>query len=216
VDPNTAARSIKGTGIVTRPGQQDQKCVNCKYMDIESGICSLWSEKKGDEVWVMPEWSCPDFVPRRRAWVFGGPHPHRPRLHKTYRNKFPHLQYEVIDRFTRVYNCIAYSIGVTDRWVWDEVDMNEDGTASFTEFASFYKKHGYEPTTNEHEAIIAVFGFNRLGGRIEVKHAARKEDDWWYSKMGSGSLLKHKEMDVFRESSYGEPLMMFKEGRTQR
>lgn len=212
MDPNTAARSIKGTKIVMQPGPQNQKCVNCNYMDIESGLCGLWTEKKGDQVWVMPEWYCEGFIPRKQQWMFSGPHPHRPKLFKTYRNKFPHLEYEVIDRFSRVYNCIAYSIGVTNRWVWDEVDMDEDGTASFTEFIAFYKKHGYTPSTNENVATVAIYGFNRLGGRIEVKHAARKRDGWWYSKMGSGSLLRHKEMDVFRESSYGEPLMMFEEG----
>ena len=36
------------------------------------------------------------------------------------RQSFPHLghDYEVIGPATKVYNCIAWSINVTDHWVW--------------------------------------------------------------------------------------------------
>ncbi len=140
-----------------------------------------------------------------------GPHPHRPKLFSTYRNQFPHLNYEVVDRYTKAYNCIAFTIGVTDRWVWNEVDLNENGTASYLEFIRFYQKHGYTPTFDDDKAVICIYGIISKLGEISVKHGARKIDNMWYSKMGSGSLLRHKNLDVFRDSSYGEPLMKFKE-----
>lgn len=139
----------------------------------------------------------------------GGLPPHRSRLHRLYESDFPHLEYEILDRYTRVYNCIAYTIGVTNRWVWNEVDFNKDGTAAYTEFIRFYDLHGYEPTPDEGQAEICIYGIITHGS-IDVKHGSRKDGNWWYSKMGSGDLLRHKEMDVFRESSYGEPLLMFK------
>tara|TARA_B100001287_G_scaffold276811_1_gene289629 strand:+ start:922 stop:1356 length:435 start_codon:yes stop_codon:yes gene_type:complete len=141
--------------------------------------------------------------------LYGGMPPHRPKLHRLYESEFPHLNYEIIDRFTKTYNCIAFTIGVTDRWVWDEIDFNRDGTSAYTEFVRFYDLHGYIPTMNEDEAVICVYGFINFGN-VDVKHGSRKEGNWWYSKMGSGDLLRHKNMDVFRNSSYGEPLMMFK------
>jgi len=139
----------------------------------------------------------------------GGLPPHRSRLHRLYERAFPHLEYEILDRYTRVYNCIAYTIGVTNRWVWNEVDFNKDGTAAYTEFIRFYDLHGFEPTPDESQAEICIYGFI-TNGNIDVKHGSRKNGDWWYSKMGSGDLLRHKEMDVFRGSSYGEPLLMFR------
>ena len=76
----------------------------------------------------------------------------RPQLLRLYRNEFPKLTVEVVERFTNSFNCIAWTIGVRDRWVWNEVDMNNDGLASFSEFISFYNKHGLMPTTIESEA----------------------------------------------------------------
>ena len=139
----------------------------------------------------------------------GGLPPHRPKLHRLYESEFPHLDYDVIDRFTRTYNCIAYTIGVTNRWVWNEVDFNKDGTSAYTEFIRFYELHGYTPTANESEADVCIYGFINAGS-IDVKHGSRKQNGYWYSKMGSGDLLRHNKMDVFRNSSYGEPLLMFK------
>tara|TARA_Y100001937_G_scaffold120701_1_gene178314 strand:- start:333 stop:623 length:291 start_codon:yes stop_codon:yes gene_type:complete len=95
--------------------------------------------------------------------------------------------------------------------VWNEVDLNENGTASYLEFIRFYQKHGYTPTFDDDKAVICIYGIISNLGEISVKHGARKIDNMWYSKMGSGSLLRHKNLDVFRDSSYGEPLMKFKE-----
>ena len=139
----------------------------------------------------------------------------RPRLMTLYRQKFPSLTVEVVERFTNAYNCIAWTIGVRDRWVWNEVDMNEDGEASYSEFIAFYAKHGLVPTAFEDEATVAIFGFERLNGRIEVKHGARREErtGMWLSKMGQGALIRHPHLRVFQDSPYGKLLLMFREIR---
>ena len=98
----------------------------------------------------------------------------RPQLLRLYRNEFPKLTVEVVERFTNSFNCIAWTIGVRDRWVWNEVDMNNDALASFSEFISFYNKHGLMPTTIESEADVAIFGFENFG-KIDVKHGAVRE-----------------------------------------
>ncbi len=136
-----------------------------------------------------------------------------PRLLKTYRNKFPSLDVEVVERFTNAYNCIAWTIGVRDRWVWNEVDMNNDGEASFSEFVAFYRKHGLIPTPFESEAVVAIFGFTSITGKISIKHGARREKGtkFWLSKMGQGGIIRHEKLDVFEDSPYGELILMFKE-----
>lgn len=133
-----------------------------------------------------------------------------PRLMKTYRNGFPGLTVEVVERFNNSFNCIAWTIGVRDRWVWREIDLNKDGTSSFTEFVAFYRRHGLVPTSFESEAEVAIFGFQR-NGNIDVKHGARKEPSgMWLSKMGQGGIIRHDDLHVFKDSPYGDMLMMFK------
>ena len=135
----------------------------------------------------------------------------RPQLLKLYRNEFPQLTVEVVERFTNSFNCIAWTIGVRDRWVWNEVDMNNDGLASFSEFISFYNKHGLMPTTIESEADVAIFGFENFG-KIDVKHGAVREkgSNYWLSKMGQGGIIRHTGLNVFGDSPYGDLLLMFK------
>ena len=91
--------------------------------------------------------------------------------------------------------------------------MNADGEASFSEFIAFYRKHGLVPTPFEDEAIVAIFGFEKINGRLDVKHGARREEGtgFWLSKMGQGGIIRHAELEVFDDSPYGKLLLMFKE-----
>ncbi len=137
----------------------------------------------------------------------------KPKLWHTYQTKFPNLNVEIVERFTNAYNCIAYSIGVTDRWVWTEVDLNEDGTATYGEFVAFYAKHGLVPTSFKEEATVALYGFRRFNGAIDVKHASRKRGNHWESKMGQGGIIRHRSLDAFDGSPYGDLLLLLKEAR---
>lgn len=52
---------------------------------------------------------------------------------------------------TPTYNCIAWSIGNTSNWIWDEVDSvygDNDGTVSLSDFDSFYLMAGLTPVIN--------------------------------------------------------------------
>jgi hypothetical protein len=125
-----------------------------------------------------------------------------------YKTSFPEVPLEIAGRRTKAYNCIAYSIGVTDRWVWNEVDLNENGEATFSEFVKFYYMHGYKPTSDPEKASIAMYG-ERKGISVAVRHAARKVGRFWESKMGQGDTLRHRDADVFENTSYGSLLMYF-------
>jgi hypothetical protein len=125
-----------------------------------------------------------------------------------YKTSFPNVPIEIAGRRTKAYNCIAYSIGVTDRWVWNEVDLNENGEASFSEFVKFYYMHGYKPTSDAEKAAIAMYGETN-GLQVAVRHAARKVGKFWESKMGQGDTLRHREAEVFNGTSYGSLIMYF-------
>lgn len=127
-----------------------------------------------------------------------------------YKQGFPEVPIEIAGRRTKAYNCIARSIGVTDRWVWNEVDLNENGEASFSEFVRFYDMHGYQPTSDESKAVIALYGV-RQGVFIAVKHAARKVNGQWESKMGQGDTIRHHEADIFGGTSYGDLMLYFEQ-----
>ena len=165
-----------------------------------------WSRKGSNGVHYRPT-SLSDF----RGAVGSTLKKTRPQLMKLYRNEFPSLTVEVVERFTDSFNCIAWTIGVRDRWVWNEIDMDENGKASFSEFISFYNKHGLIPTTIESEADVAIFGFETFG-KIDVKHGAVREkgSNYWLSKMGQGGIIRHEGLNVFGDSPYGNLLLMFK------
>tara|TARA_B100001778_G_scaffold327497_1_gene325665 strand:+ start:310 stop:762 length:453 start_codon:yes stop_codon:yes gene_type:complete len=137
----------------------------------------------------------------------------KPLLWKTYLEDFPNLEVAMVSDFNKSYNCIAWSIGVTDRWVWNEIDINEDGTANLGEFINFYAKHGYKPVFNEKEADVALFAL-KIGQGYEITHAAKRNKNYpdrsiWLSKMGQGGIIEHRGLSVFKDSPYGTPIALF-------
>lgn len=82
------------------------------------------------------------------------------------------------------YNCIAFSIGQTDRWV--QGDLKE----VFAEFE----------TCDEDQATIAVYS---------EYHAARKIYGRWYSKMGKGPVVVHGLRDDAITQHYGQPVTFY-------
>ena len=69
------------------------------------------------------------------------------------------------------------------------------------------------PTSFKEEATVALYGFRRWNGAIDVKHASRKRGNHWESKMGQGGIIRHRSLDAFDDSPYGDLLLLLKEGR---
>jgi len=137
----------------------------------------------------------------------------KPMLWRTYLEDFPNLQVSMVSGFNNGFNCIAWSVGITDRWVWNEIDVNADGTSSLGEFILFYNKHGYTPTSSEKNADVALFALKE-GQGYRVTHAAKRNNrypgrDIWTSKMGQGGIIEHKGLSVFKSSPYGLPIVLF-------
>src|SRR5262249_1795635 len=73
------------------------------------------------------------------------------------RSKVPRLaagDYCVTGAGTPDYNCIAWTIGVTNRWVWNEVDSygNKNGTVEISDFDALYASAGLKPVVGSSPA----------------------------------------------------------------
>ncbi|MFV8753331.1 hypothetical protein ACNOYE_22510 [Nannocystaceae bacterium ST9] len=110
------------------------------------------------------------------------------------------------------YNCIAASAGVTDRWVWSEVDWlygDADGVVEVEDFDGFYARGGYVVSPNCTQEVglekVALYACMHPDGTIEPTHAARQRDvpgvegEWWESKEGREKQILHQLDDLTGE-----------------
>jgi len=121
------------------------------------------------------------------------------------------------------YNCIAWSVGITDRWIWWEVDSDfgdRDGKLESTDFDAFYQHFGYTLTTNINDAEILLYkspsqaNSNNPEG---ITHAARKKDcicglgRWimFESKCGLAERIEHRR-EQLSNGVYGVPFRYYK------
>lgn len=116
---------------------------------------------------------------------------------------------------TPYYNCIAWSIGVTDRWVWWEVDDpfgDKDGVVEVSDFDAFYAAHGYTVTQDVGQAEILLY----VDATVP-KHAARRRScacgggQWimFESKCGEGSRIEHRR-DHLNGGVYGDHVRYYR------
>lgn len=109
------------------------------------------------------------------------------------------------------YNCIAWSLGKRDEWVWPG--------ARVADFDALYEEQGYRPLDEvdlSHEPgveKIALYGHKRQRGsrvEVEVTHAARNDEDGrWMSKLGTEPLIRHDDASVVNGPSYGEIVRVY-------
>jgi hypothetical protein len=131
-----------------------------------------------------------------------------PEVEQEEREFFPNLGgFKVTDRKTLQYNCIAWSVGITDRWIWTEVDSvygDKDGQVSVSDFDRFYAAFGYTISDDcqpEYQKRKIALFVNEAG---EPEHAAREMHDggWWESKKGGLERIVHQLEDM-RGRTYG-------------
>jgi hypothetical protein len=126
------------------------------------------------------------------------------------RSAFPHLvsgEYCVTAPATPTYNCFAWSVGNTSRWVQSEVDSvhgNNNGTLEFSDFDSFYRSVGLEPViaATPMDAEVALFAKGNT-----PTHAARKSSNpcaGFESKLGRSVRIVHEVTQLEGGSVYGD------------
>jgi len=123
---------------------------------------------------------------------------------------FPNLkkgEYCVTSPATSSYNCFAWSVGVTSRWMDMEVDRvhgNNNGDLEFSDFDAMYDKSGLKPVIGktDSKAEVALYG---KGGK--PTHAARKTGTKcgdWESKLGQNVRISHYPQQIAGGPVYGD------------
>jgi len=99
---------------------------------------------------------------------------------------------------TGVYNCMAWTLGITTAWVWAAADGNGDGSITTTEATAYYTAQGIAAGT------IAYYGT----GVGNVVHVAKKSggpgaDCQASSKLGSSVRISHNLNELEGGAVYG-------------
>lgn len=141
-------------------------------------------------------------------------------LETKFRTSHPNLltNYEVLgpsELKKKTYNCIAWSVGIKDHWVWPGKNLED--------FDKLYAKYGYRRTANLDFAVrkgqqkIVLYGKNLEDGTVECTHAARQEPNGTYtSKLGKMALIRHLHPEDVDGPSYGRPVAVYVRQAKQR
>ena len=119
-----------------------------------------------------------------------------------YRRLFPNLNVDnvwVLGEKTAVYNCLAWALGINNRWVWPWGGRD----ATSTEMRDFLRTWGFTPWVPGAMSSLAVYGT----GASNVKHAVRFTN-LWSSKCGQLLCITHslRELDC---GAYGSMMQEY-------
>jgi hypothetical protein len=116
---------------------------------------------------------------------------------------FPNLDVDraiVTGEVSTVYNCISWTVGVTNRWLWPG--------NSLAEFDTFYRGFGF---VRAGDGTIAAWGLSTSsmthGSISGPGHGAR-----WESKCGGDLRIQHGLSELV-SSSYGHVVAFYRQGR---
>lgn len=112
--------------------------------------------------------------------------------------------YSITAKASSTYNCVAHSVGFTDRFIrGEEVDAvygNGNRIPEVTDFDAFYASVGYTSSAdcvlvaNKHK--IVLYGNVDASGRISNYHVARQEFQVFRSKLGYDVEILHGREDL--------------------
>jgi hypothetical protein len=126
------------------------------------------------------------------------------------RKSFPNLgdHFEVLAPSTKRYNCIAWSVRTTKRWVWPG--------KSVTAFDRLYARYGYRRLrTMDYRVVpglqkVVLYGKAKSDGSIECTHGARQAPNGtWTSKLGQMARIRHQSPAALSGPSYGKPIAVY-------
>jgi hypothetical protein len=128
---------------------------------------------------------------------------------------FPQLMsnFEVLAAPTKVYNCIANSLGYHDRWV---NPITSSGSNKLAGMDQLYAAQGYQRMSTLDFSLqkgyqkVVVYATVVNGVIKEVTHAAiQMSDGAWSSKLGANALIKHISPNDVAGGLYGIPVAVY-------
>ena len=125
---------------------------------------------------------------------------------KHYSTVFPKLNVDnaiVTAEESSRYNCIAWTLGITDRWVWP-LDGDTLG-----DFDGLYGQYGYKRSPEE-SGSIAVFGIDQS----RVTHGCiLTKRPLWESKLGASIRIRHRLREL-ESLDYGTVIAFYNREKT--
>jgi type VI secretion system secreted protein VgrG len=130
---------------------------------------------------------------------------------------FPRLRdnlIEVIADANPGYNCISWSLGVTDHWVNPETGPSYAPLSRMDRMYAeqgYYREHDLNWRLEPGYEKVVVYGTLNLDATIhEVTHAAHQERDGTFtSKLGQLPVIRHATPEDLRGPSYGLPVAVY-------
>lgn len=131
---------------------------------------------------------------------------------------FPRLgdDFEVLSGSSKSFNCIAWSCGNTQEWIWP---AQPGAPGSLAAFDSLYGKLGYRRATGldfrRQPGVDKLVLYGRVqNGQMACTHAARQSaDGTWTSKLGKLPLIRHRTPDALSGPEYGQPVAVYVRAR---
>ena len=106
----------------------------------------------------------------------------------------------VTDEMSTIYNCIAWTVGVTNRWLWP-------GT-TLAQFDTFYQGFGLHRSGNGEVAVWGQSRSNMTHGCVSGPGHGRR----WESKCGADLRIQHA-LGELNGASYGRVVAFYTRGR---
>ncbi len=121
-----------------------------------------------------------------------------------FRTFFPNLDVDkviVTGEISIAYNCIAWTVGITNRWIWPG--------NSLTDFDTFYQGFGFVQSGDGSIAVLGLSTSQMTHGSVSGSgHGPR-----WESKCGYDLRIQHG-LNELVSSSYGRVLAFYRKSRT--
>lgn len=132
----------------------------------------------------------------------------------SYEQAFPLLErceWSITGSFSNIYNCIAYSVGETDRhYLPTDMDAvgNNNGIFEESDIIDFYKSKGYKQTTAEFATVMYYSKYH--GAKKKSCSCGANQWDMWESKAGMASHVLEHRREQLNGATYGKPILYFK------
>jgi type VI secretion system secreted protein VgrG len=122
---------------------------------------------------------------------------------------FPHLgsNYEVLRPATTTYNCIAWSLDVTNDWIWPGSSLKSFDRLNAAHGFRRLPQLDFKPQPGVEKVVLYA---KTVNGHLVATHQARQmPDGTWTSKLGKMAVIRHATPEALDGPDYGRPVAVY-------